>query len=128
VTSGFIGAMIASVIAIALPGPGTSGAQIDPNRYGVRTVDAAGGSVANSVTVRFTVRPVIVLVVDAEGAPRELWTNLPGRPSAADLAGLRVREGSITGPGLTVTPALRAAAAAPLAAAHWGGQGRIWLA
>ena len=127
-TSGFIGVVIATVIALALPGPGTSGARIDPNRYGVRTVDAAGGSVATSVTVRFTVRPVIVLVVDASGAPRELWTNLQQRPSAADLSGLRVREGSITGPELTVTPALRAAAAAPLAEARWGDQGRIWLA
>jgi hypothetical protein len=91
-------------------------------------VDAAGGSVANSVTVRFTVRPVIVLVVDANGAPRELWTNLQGRPSTADLTGLRVREGSIRGPELPVTPALRAAAAGPLAQAQWGDQGRIWLA
>ena len=127
-TSGFIGAVIALVIASALPGPGTSGERIDPNRYGVRTVDAAGGSVANSVTVRFTVRPVIVLVVDASGQPRELWTTLSGRPSAADLAGMRVRRGSIKGPELAVTPALRAAAAAPLAETRWGDQGRIWLA
>jgi hypothetical protein len=32
---------------------------LDPNRHGVRAVNAAGGSVTK-VTVRFTARPVIV--------------------------------------------------------------------
>jgi hypothetical protein len=52
----------AIAIALALPGVGTSAARIDPNRYGLRTVDAAGGSAA-TVAVKFTVRPVILLVV-----------------------------------------------------------------
>ena len=57
--SGFTGAMILPIVALALPGVGTSDAHLDPNRYGVRTVKAAGGSVTD-VTVSFTVRPVIV--------------------------------------------------------------------
>jgi hypothetical protein len=58
----FTGAEVVVTIAIALPGVGTSEARIDPNRYGLRTVSAAGGSAA-TVAVRFTVRPVIVVVV-----------------------------------------------------------------
>ena len=52
--------MITTIVALALPGVGTSDAHLDPNRYGVRTVKAAGGSVTD-VTVSFTVRPVIVV-------------------------------------------------------------------
>jgi hypothetical protein len=112
-------------IAIALPRVGTSEARIDPNRYGLRTVSAAGGSAA-TVAVRFTVRPVIVLVVDGNGAACELWTNIPGRPTAAQLAGFRVRLGSVRGPDLALSRALRSAATTPLADARWGEQGRVW--
>src|SRR5438132_33723 len=66
-------------IAIARPGIGTSEARLDPNRYGLRTVSAAGGSAA-TVAVRLTVRPVILLVMDDAGTPPQLWTHLPGRP------------------------------------------------
>ena len=121
----FTGAMVVMIIAIALPGVGTSEARIDPNRYGLRTVGAAGGSAA-SVAVRFTVRPVIVLVVDASGRPRELWTNIPGRPAAAELAGLRVRLGSVRSADLALSDALRSAAETPIEDARWGEQGRIW--
>jgi hypothetical protein len=68
VRSGFTGATILPIVALALPGVGTSYAHLDRNRYGVRTVKAAGGSVTD-VTVSFTVRPVIVLVVDESGRP-----------------------------------------------------------
>jgi hypothetical protein len=111
--------------AIALPGIGTSEARIDPNRYGLRTVSAAGGSVT-TVAVRFTVRPVILLVVSGDGAPRELWSNVAGQPSAADLRALRVRVGDVRGSELAVTAALRSAAAVPLARAHWGTSGLVW--
>src|SRR5436190_10329330 len=73
--SGVHWAVVVMTIAIALPRVGTSEARIDPNRYGLRTVNAAGGS-ATTVAVRFTVRPVILLVVDGNGAPCELWTNI----------------------------------------------------
>ena len=119
------GAVVVMTIAIALPGIGTSEARIDPNTRGLRTVNAAGGSAA-TVAVRFTVRPVVLLVVDGRGAPVELWTNIPGRPSAADLAGLRVRLGNAGGADLPLTARLLAAAATPLADANWGTQGRIW--
>ena len=78
------------------------------------------------MAVRFTVRPVILLVVGADGAPRELWTNLPGRPTAAQLAGLRVRLGSAHVADLAISGALRSAAATPLEDARWGEQGRVW--
>jgi hypothetical protein len=112
-------------IAIALPGIGTSEARIDPNRYGLRTVSAAGGSAA-TVAVRFTVRPVILLVVDKGGARRELWTNLRGLPADSQLAGLRVRVGGVNGPRPPLTAALRSVAAAPLADAEWGRPGLVW--
>jgi hypothetical protein len=111
--------------ALALPGIGTSEARIDPNRYGLRTVSAAGGSVT-TVAVRFTVRPVILLVVGDDGAPHELWSNITGQPSTADLRVLRVRLGDVHGADLAVTAALRSAAAVPLALAHWGTQGLVW--
>lgn len=80
----FTGAVVVLTIAIALPGLGTSEARIDPNRYGLRTVDAAGGSSA-TVEVRFTVRPVILLVVDSAGRPLQLWTNIAGTPARSQL-------------------------------------------
>jgi hypothetical protein len=76
--------------------------------------------------VRFTVRPVILLVVGSDGAPHELWTNIAGQPSTADLHALRVRVGDVHGTDLAVTAALRSAAAVPLAGAHWGAQGLVW--
>ena len=112
-------------IAIALPGIGTSEARIDPNRYGLRTVNLPGGNAATAA-LRFTVRPVIVLVVDGDGHARELWTNVLGRPMAADLAAVRVRLGSVRGAELALDGSLRAAAAVPLRDAMWGKQGRIW--
>jgi hypothetical protein len=121
----FTGAVVVMTIAIALPRVGTSEARIDPNRYGLRTVNAAGGSAA-TVAVRFTVRPVILLVVDGSGAPRELWTNIPGPPAAAELAGLNVRLGSVRGPDLPMSRAFRSAVSTPLADARWGEPGRVW--
>ena len=112
-------------IALALPGTGTSEARIDPTRYGKRAVNAAGGS-ATTVAVRFTVRPVVVLVVDGRGRATELWTNLPGRPDADRPPRLLARAGSAGGRDLTLTPPLRAAAAAAIADAGWGHQGLIW--
>ena len=38
----FTAAVVVMTIAIALPRVGTSEARIDPNRYGLRTVSAAG--------------------------------------------------------------------------------------
>ena len=121
----FTGAVVVMTTAIALPGIGTSEARIDPNRYGLRTVSAAGGS-ATKVAVRFTVRPVILLVVGSDGAPHELWTNIAGQPSTADLHALCVRVGDVRGTDLAVTAALRSAAVVPLADAHWGAQGLVW--
>ncbi|MDX6520687.1 MAG: hypothetical protein QOF08_1292 [Gaiellales bacterium] len=121
----FTGAVVVMTTAIALPGIGTSEARIDPNRYGLRTVSAAGGSVT-TVAVRFTVRPVILLVVGRDGTPRELWSNVAGQPSAADLRALRVRVGDVHGADLAVTAALRSAAGVPLADARWGAQGLVW--
>ncbi len=123
--SGFTGAMILTIVALALPGVGTSDAHLDPNRYGVRTVKAAGGSVTD-VTVSFTVRPVIVLVVDDSGRPLAVWSNVGHRPTTGQLAGLRIRRGSVHGADLAPTPALRASAAAALDAADWSRRGRIW--
>jgi len=125
--AGFSGAVIAPIIAFALPGVGTTEAHLDPNRYGLRTVNAAGGS-ATHVAVRFTVRPVVVLFVDRRGRPLELWSNLGRRPSGGELAGLRVRLDSLRGPELDVHEAVRAAAAVPLARADWSVRGRAWHA
>ena len=125
--SGFTGAMILTIVALALPGVGTSDAHLDPNRYGVRTVKAAGGSVTD-VTVSFTVRPVIVVVVDAGGRPRAVWSNVGRSPTAAQLREVEVRRGSVHGREVAVAPALRASVDAALDAADWSRRGRIWVA
>jgi hypothetical protein len=127
VRSGFSGAMITTIVALALPGVGTSDAHLDPNRYGVRTVKAAGGSVTD-VTVSFTVRPVIAVVVDAGGRPLAVWSNLGHAPTAAQLAALHVRRGSVHGRELQFTTALRASTADALDAADWSRRGQIWAA
>ena len=125
--SGFTGAMILLIVALALPGVGTSDAHLDPNRYGVRTVKAAGGSVTD-VTVSFTVRPVIAVVVDADGRPLAIWSNLGHAPTADQLTTLHVRRGTLHGRELRLTPALRASNAEALNAADWSRRGRIWVA
>jgi hypothetical protein len=112
-------------VALVLPGLGTPAARIDPNRYGLRTVDAAGGSAA-TVAVKFTVRPVIVLVVDGSGAARQLWTNIAGRPTAAELAAVQARLDTPRGRRVEIDPSLRAQLPAILASAGWGRQGLIW--
>jgi hypothetical protein len=113
--------------ALALGRSGTSQARLDPNRYGQRAVNAAGGS-ATSVAVRFTVRPVLVLVVGPDGRPLELWTNLRARRDAASGAVLLARRGGAGGPELPLTPRLRRAAHELVAAASFGRPGRIWSA
>ena len=113
--------------ALALGGTGTSQARLDPNRNGQRAVNAAGGS-ATSVAVRFTVGPVLVLVVAADGRPLELWTNLRGQPRPGRAPALLARRGSAGGPALPLTPALRRAALALAGAARFGRPGRIWSA
>jgi hypothetical protein len=118
-------AAITIATALALPGIGTSAARIDPNRYGLRTVDAAGGSAA-TVAVKFTVRPVIVLVVDDAGRPSQLWTNISGRPTAAELRGLLVRRGTLRGAPVEPGADLPAQMRAVLASASWTHQGLVW--
>ena len=115
----------AIVVALALPGVGTSAARIDPNRHGLRTVDAAGGSAAK-VAVRFTVRPVIVLVVDSSGSPHQLWTNIPRRPTEAELDTVQARLETPGGRRVEIGPSLRGQLPPILAAAGWGHQGLIW--
>ena len=125
--SGFSGAMITTIVALALPGVGTSDAHLDPNRYGVRTVKAAGGSVTD-VTVSFTVRPVIAVVVDAGGRPLAVWSNLGHAPTGVQLAALHVRRDTVHGRDLRLTPALRMSTADALDAADWSRRGQIWAA
>ena len=125
--SGFSGAMITTIVALALPGVGTSDAHLDPNRYGVRTVKAAGGSVTD-VTVSFTVRPVIAVVVDAGGRPLAVWSNLGHEPTGVQLAALHVRRDTVHGRDLRLTLALRMSTADALDAADWSRRGQIWAA
>jgi hypothetical protein len=127
VRSGFSGAMITTIVALALPGVGTSDAHLDPNRYGVRTVKAAGGSVTD-VTVSFTVRPVIAVVVDAGGRPLAVWSNLGHAPTGVQLAALHVCRDTVHGRDLRLTPALRMSTADALDAADWSRRGQIWAA
>ena len=56
-----VASIAVALIAIAPSWAGTTGTHPDPNRHGARTVDAAGGG-TTSVVVRFTVRPVVLLV------------------------------------------------------------------
>jgi hypothetical protein len=72
-------------VALALPGLGTSAARIDPNRYGLRTVGAAGGSAA-TVAVKPTVRARISLhvpgVAIGHGRP---YARSPPRGAAGSI-------------------------------------------
>src|SRR5262245_48109893 len=119
------GPLVMVTFALALGGTGTSQARLDPNRNGQRAVNAAGGS-AISVAVRFTVRPVLVLVVAADGRPLELWTNLRGQPRPGRAPVLLAWRGSAGGPALVLTPELRRVAQALAGVARFGRPGRIW--
>jgi len=76
-------------------------------------VKAAGGSVTD-VTVSFTVRPVIVLVVGDAGRPLAVWSNLGHAPTADQLTTLHIRRGTQHG--------------RELDAADWSRRGQIWAA
>jgi len=74
--------------------------------------------------VSFTVRPVIVLVVDESGRPLAVWSNLGHEPTAGQRAGLRVRRGSLHG----ARPRRRCVRPpSALDAADWSRRGRIWV-
>jgi len=84
----------------APPRVGTKDAHLDPNRYGMRTVDAAGGS-ATEMAVRFAVRA-------RHSRPMRISSKCVVASSAA--AGCRVSCASSADSGRSVA-AIRAAAA-----------------
>ena len=122
-----VASIAVALIAIAPSWAGTTGTHLDPNRHGVRTVDAAGGG-TTSVVVRFTVRPVVLLVAGRDGDLHQIWTNLRTRPTAAELDASVVRVGGESGPGAALTPALLAAARHALAGVTFGTPGLVWSA
>ena len=102
-----------------------------PASAGVFTQPSAGQSAEaarddGAVTVSFTVRPVIVLVVDDNGTPQELWTNIPGQPTAVELQEVQSRLDDPRGTPVAIGPALQAQLPAIFAAAAWGHQGLVW--
>ena len=111
----------AAVCAVACPA--LAGTSPQPQTAAWNTT--VGGSTA-AVTVGFTVRPVVVVVVDADGSPTQLWTNIPGTPTAAELDAVQARLDSPRGGPVAIDPALRAQIANILSAADWGHQGLIW--
>ena len=58
--------------------------------------------------------------------PQELWTNIPGQPTAADLRVVQARLDDPRGTPVAIGPALQAQLPAILAAAGWGHQGLVW--
>ena len=114
---------IAAVTAVcAIAAPASAGVFTQPSAG--RTADTAGSG--GAVTVSFTVRPVIVLVVDDNGTPQGLWTNIPGQPTAADLKDVQARLDDPRGTPVAIGPALQAQLPAIFAAAAWGHQGLVW--
>jgi len=121
-----VASITVALIAIAPSWASTARAQLDPNRHGMRTVIAAGAS-TTSVGVRFTVRPVVLLVVAGDGSLAQIWTNLRTPPTAADLRSATVRSGSRSGPDVPASPALLAAAVHALGSARThAGPGLVW--
>lgn len=112
--------VIVALCAVAAPALAGSSA---PDPIGET---AGGGENSAAVTVSFTVRPVIVLVVDDAGAPTQLWTNIPGSPTAGELDGVEARRDSPRGTPVAIGPSLRPQLPAILAGAAWGRQGLIW--
>jgi hypothetical protein len=111
----------APALAHALGSPGSAAPA-------VAGAHSTGGPVEASaaMTVRFKVRPVIVVVVDDAGTPTQVWTNVPGAPTAAELDAVQVRLDDPRGPALPIDPALDARLPAVLGGAGWGHQGLIW--
>jgi hypothetical protein len=108
-----------SVTATAAASGGRPPARADAVARPVSRVAAA-----TTQTVRFTVVPAILVVVDGSGRPLAVYTNLDRRPSAAELAAVHVRSGSQQGPAAALTATVRAT----LAAVRWGTPGVVWKA
>jgi hypothetical protein len=113
-------AVAAALYAIAAP----ASARVFAQASAGRTAEAAGS--AGAVTVSFTVRPVIVLLVDDNGTPKELWTNIPGQPTGDDLQNVQARLDDPRGMPVAIGPALQAQLPDIFAAAAWGHQGLVW--
>ena len=107
----------------AVTSPALAGTSAQPP---VAAPPGPGGGSAVTVSVGFTVRPVIVLVVDGSGAPTQLWTNIPGTPTADRLDAVQARRDGPRGTPVAIDPELRAQLPAVLAAARWGSQGLVW--
>lgn len=122
-----VASVAVALIAIAPSWAGTTGAHPDPNRHGVRTVDAAGGG-TTGVVVRFTVRPVVLLVASDEGALEQVWTNLRSAPTPAQLDTAVVRLGNESGAETALTPRLLVAARRALSDVAFGTPGLVWPA
>jgi len=113
-------------VLCVLAAPALAGGLASPGGPAAGSPAAQAVGSSSDVTVRFTVRPVIVLVVDDSGAPTQLWTNIPGTPTDAELAGVQARLGGPRGAPVMIDPALRAQLPAILAEAGWGRQGLVW--
>ena len=116
-------ALIVTAALLAASSPALAGTEQRPQTPASRA--DAGGS-TGSVTVGFTVRPVIVVVVDDAGSPAQLWTNIPGSPTADELDAVQARLDSPRGTPVSIGQALRAQLPAILAGAGWGHQGLVW--
>jgi hypothetical protein len=116
---------IPAIVLLSLAGSAIAGSHVHTSR-GDRTAGPGAGSAQQAVT--FTVRPAILVVVDDQCRPLQLWANLGAKPSAAELRTTVGRQGSASGDAVDQTCVDGALLALPRSEVRWATRGDVWAA
>jgi hypothetical protein len=111
------------IVLLSLAGSAIAGSPVHA-AHGGRTAHTAAGSADQAVS--FTVRPAILVVVDDHCQPLELWANVGGSPSAAELRATVGRQGSAAGDPVGRACVDTALLALPRDDVRWAPRGEVW--
>jgi hypothetical protein len=113
------------IVLLSLAGSATAGSRAPISHRPLATHRA---SASGDQTVTFTVRPAILVVVDDQCRPLQLWANLGTKPSAAELGTTVGRQGSVSGDAVDQACVDGALLALPRGEVRWATRGQVWAA
>jgi hypothetical protein len=114
---------VPAIVLLGLAGSAVAGSRA-PASHGPLAAHRA--SAGGDQTVTFTVRPAILVVVDDQCRPLQLWANVGARPSAAELRTTVGRQGSASGDAVDQACVDAALLALPRGEVRWAARGQVW--